>query len=97
MITDQLLEMHDKLEAKATPRPWTSLLKKKPGYANVWWSRTGFKESSWNSEADAIYLTFIRNITPDLVDEYRRLRTMYDQLSSIVIEQQAKISKLEKE
>lgn len=96
MITDQLLALHDELEAKATPRPWITLIKKKPGYQNVFWSRTGFKESQWNSEPDAIYLTLLRNIAPDLVDEVRKLRKMCDQLSSMVIEQQVEISKLEK-
>ena len=96
MITDQLLALHDELEEKATPRPWITNMKKKPGYKDAWWSRTGFKESPWNSEPDAIYLTFVRNITPDLVEEVRKLRKMCDQLSSIVIEQQIEIAKLEK-
>ena len=96
MITDQLLALHDELEEKATPRPWITNIKKKPGYRDAWWSRTGFKESPWNSEPDAIYLTFVRNITPDLVEEVRKLRKMCDQLSSIVIEQQVEIAKLEK-
>ena len=96
MITDQLLALHDELEEKATPRPWITNMKKKPGYRDAWRSRTGFKESPWNSEPDAIYLTFVRNITPDLVEEVRKLRKMCDQLSSIVIEQQIEIAKLEK-
>jgi hypothetical protein len=96
MITDQLLVLHDELEAKATPRPWITNIKKKPGYRDAWWSRTGFKETPWNSEPDAIYLTLLRNIAPDLVDEVRKLRKMCDQLSSIVIEQQVEIAKLEK-
>lgn len=96
MITDQLLAMHDELEAKATPRPWITLIKKKPGYQNAFWSRTGFAESQWNSEPDAIYLTFIRNIAPNLVAEIRKLRKICDQLSNMAVEQQIKISELEK-
>ena len=71
-------------------------MKKKPVYRDAWWSRTGFKETQWNSEQDAMYLTLIRNIAPDLVDEIRKLRKMCDQLSSIVVEQQVEIAKLEK-
>lgn len=96
MISEQILKLHDELEAKATPRPWITLVKKMPGYKGVFWSRTFFKDSQWNSEPDAIYLTFVRNIAPDLVDEVRKLRKMCDQLSSMVIEQQVEISKLEK-
>lgn len=96
MITEQLLALHDELEKKATPRPWITSIKKKPGYAGAFWSRTGFRESHWDSEPDAIYLTFIRNITPDLVEEVRKLRLLADQLSSMVIEQQIEIAELEK-
>jgi hypothetical protein len=74
MVTeDQLLE-HDRLNKKATARPWFNIIRKSGIYKrSVFWSRTPNKEVSFDSEPDIVYLTFIRNLSPDMVETIRQL------------------------
>lgn len=98
MITEQLLLLHDELEKKVTSRPWSSNIRTRPGYGNlVFWSRKPHLEAVWQMPQDAIYLTFIRNIAPDMVAEIRGLRKTALELSSMVLELQTKLNKLEEE
>lgn len=96
MITEQLLFIHDELEKKVTARPWSSIIRTRPGYSNlVFWSRKPHLEVAWTMPSDAIYLAFIRNIAPELVQEVKDLRRTALELSAMVIELQNKINKLE--
>jgi hypothetical protein len=79
MITEELLKIHDELEKRATSRPWMSYSRKRPGYGNLlFWSRRPDNEVVFDNENDIKYLAFIRNITPELVEEVRRLRRELD-------------------
>lgn len=98
MINEQMLLLHDELEKKVTARPWSSNIRTRPGYGNlVFWSRKPHLEAVWQMPNDAMYLTYIRNIAPDLVEEIRSLRKTAMDLSTMVIELQTKLNILEEE
>lgn len=75
MITDEILKLHDELEKKATPRPWASAVRKRPGYGRlIFWELRPYREVIFDCEDDAKYMAFARNIMPELVRELRELR-----------------------
>jgi len=77
MLSDEILLEHDKLEKKATPRPWFSLVKRIGAYKKmVFWSRIPNKEVAFDSEPDVKYITYLRNNAPDFVSEIFRLREL---------------------
>jgi hypothetical protein len=81
MISDELLKIYDEMELKATPRPWSSFIRRRPGYGKlVFWERRPLMEVIFDCEQDARYLAFIRNIVPELVKEVRELRRELAQL-----------------
>jgi hypothetical protein len=81
VLSDEILLEHDKLEKKATPRPWFSLVKKIGAYKKmIFWSRIPNKEVAFDSEPDVKYITYLRNNAPDFVAEIFRLREMVAKL-----------------
>jgi len=75
MISEEILKIHDELESKTTSRPWATVIRKRAGYGPlVFWSRRPELECVFNNAHDARYLTFIRNISPEMVKEIRLLR-----------------------
>lgn len=75
MITEDLLLEHDRLEKKATPRPWFSIIRTSGIYKTLqFWSRTPYREVPFDSVNDIKYLTLIRNIAPNLVEKIRQQR-----------------------
>lgn len=81
MLSDDILLEHDKLEKKATPRPWLSIVKKIGAYKKiVFWSRIPNKEVAFDSETDVKYIVYLRNAAPDMVKEIFRLRELVTKL-----------------
>lgn len=81
MLSDDILLEHDKLEKKATPRPWLSIVKKIGAYKKiVFWSRIPNKEVAFDSETDVKYIVYLRNTAPDMVKEIFRLRELVTKL-----------------
>lgn len=75
MVTEELLKLHDDLERLASPRPWSTHVRKRPGYGSaVFWERRPDREVIFDSLADLRYMAFLRNVGPELVKEIRRLR-----------------------
>lgn len=90
MITEDLLIEHDKLEKKATPRPWFSIIRTSGIYKTLqFWSRTPYREIAFDSFDDIKYLTLIRNIAPNLVAKIREQREALN--SSIKRENQLRV------
>lgn len=91
MITDELLQLHDELEVEATPRPWESSTRTRPGYGKIiFWSPRPHLEIILDRVSDSKYLTFIRNLGPELVAEVRNLRKRVGELEVIIAELQKK-------
>jgi hypothetical protein len=87
MITKEILEIHDDLESKTTARPWATVIRRRAGYGPlVFWSRRPDLECVFNNAHDARYLTFIRNISPEMVKEIRALRNKVAELESKLLE-----------
>lgn len=83
MLSDEILLEHDKLERKATARPWFAVVKKIGAYKKiVFWSRVPNKEVAFDSETDVKYITYIRNNTPEFVREIFRLRELVEKLEA---------------
>jgi len=75
MVSDEILRLHDELEIKATSRPWSSHIRKRPGYGPlIFWSRRPELEVMFENAHDARYLSFVRNVAPEFVREIRELR-----------------------
>lgn len=73
MLPDELLFIHDQLHIRASPRPWVTVIEKIcDGF--IFWARRAESPIIFDNENDARYLTFIRNLTPELVNEVRSLR-----------------------
>ena len=81
MVTDEILKLHDELEKKAQARPWSSQIKEIPGYGPLsFWERKPGRKILWDSDDDARYLAFVRNMAPELVREIRELREKHKEL-----------------
>jgi hypothetical protein len=93
MITEEILAIHDELEAKASVRPWVSSIRKRPGYGKLlFWSRRPDLEVIFDRIDDAKYLTFIRNVAPELVYELRKERKMNRDMIDMIAELHEELS-----
>lgn len=75
MLPKDYFKTYEELESRATPGPWASNYRQRPGYGRlVFWKRTPYSEVIFDNIDDIKFIAFLRDFVPMLIKENKELR-----------------------